>query len=109
MKKIKGIVEMIFIFVLPFIFISPNIIITLVESNNNIFYKQLTYSRVFGYNNFISKMYDIIINNLHITNGSSTINFILDYILIMFIMFVLWHLFYRVLDFLMHFWRRSDD
>ena len=58
-------------------------------------------------NNLFGNIKDIILSNLGLQDNI-LIDIVVYYTFLWFIMFIIWHLFYLLLDLLLHFWRKED-
>lgn len=58
--------------------------------------------------NLFGKIENLICNTLQISNNI-VLDILIVYTFLWFIMFIIWHLFYLTIDFLLHFWKKEDD
>lgn len=101
MKKTKLTVELLFIFLLPLLLILMNCTF---NYNNELFIKSISYNGLMFSNvNPIRDLLMILYDFLGANTGNIVITVIIDYTTLFFIFFVIWHLFYGLMDFFVHF------
>lgn len=107
MKKTKLTFELIFIFVLPIIFMIFNMTYSDVVLNG-VQTSQLFYETSFvGSLSPISQLFTILFDLLMLNTESILFKLLVDYTTLWFIMFILWHVFYGLFDIFVHLFTKS--